>query len=567
MKKTPKNKFDVGIIGSGIAGSILATVLARQGLSVVIFEAQSHPKFAIGESLILETSETLRAIAELYDVPEIAYFSSENFFPKIGTTHGVKRHFSYAYHRPGANFKPNEVLQAVIPRHPYGHELHIYRQDSDYFYSALATKYGATVLQNTAVSDFNITDSGVTLTTKDNHSFETDYIVDSSGFRSLVAQKYKLRKFDLKSHSRAIFTHMIDVPSFHSVSKSREKMKLPYSLSEGTLHHLFNGGWLWVIPFNNHPISTNPFCSVGLMLDPRVHPKDDSISAEEEFYKHVKQFPSIDRQLKEGKAVRTWTRTNRIQYTSKKVVGDRYCLLGHSAGFIDPLFSKGLYASLSCVCDLAQRLIKAKSTQDYSAKSFKPFEERTLNFINSNDELISKAYQSFADHSLWHTFSVLWLTGAYLEVEKLVCARLLNQRKNKSKKPYFSSTNPLKLVGGGFNEFDELSKQIYALMDKTNLNDKASIKNTVNKMIDLFDNTEWIPFAFKDIAHGKNYLPKNKFHPRLFKSKGGLMGRKSYKNHFFTDITIKDLVWFVLKENAKYSLGSIRKRHKKSLQL
>lgn len=62
------NNYDIAIIGSGIGGSTLGAILARQGLHVVIFEAGVHPKFAVGESMILETSETLRALAVFYDV-------------------------------------------------------------------------------------------------------------------------------------------------------------------------------------------------------------------------------------------------------------------------------------------------------------------------------------------------------------------------------------------------------------------------------------------------------------------------------------------------------------------
>ena len=65
-------KYDVAIIGSGIGGSTLASVLARQGLKVIVFEGGTHPRFTIGESMILETSEAMRALAELYDVPELA---------------------------------------------------------------------------------------------------------------------------------------------------------------------------------------------------------------------------------------------------------------------------------------------------------------------------------------------------------------------------------------------------------------------------------------------------------------------------------------------------------------
>lgn len=59
-------RYDVAIIGSGIGGSTLASQDARQGLSVLVFDGGTHPKFAVGESMILETSEMMRALAEFY---------------------------------------------------------------------------------------------------------------------------------------------------------------------------------------------------------------------------------------------------------------------------------------------------------------------------------------------------------------------------------------------------------------------------------------------------------------------------------------------------------------------
>ena len=151
MENSPK-KYDVAIIGSGIGGSTLASILARQGLSVIVFEGGQHPRFTIGESMILETSEAMRALAEFYDVPELAYYSSENFYNYIGTQHGVKRHFSFVHHTPGKHVDAGKTLQAVIPKMPYGHEIHITRQDSDYFLTSVAISYGATILQNTFIA-------------------------------------------------------------------------------------------------------------------------------------------------------------------------------------------------------------------------------------------------------------------------------------------------------------------------------------------------------------------------------------------------------------------------------
>ncbi len=289
-----QQKYDAAIIGSGIGGSTLASVLARQGLSVIVFEGGQHPRFTIGESMILETSEAMRALAEFYDVPEFAYYSSENFYNYIGTQHGVKRHFSFVHHTPGQKVDPRKTLQAVIPKMPYGHEIHITRQDSDYFLTSVAISYGATILQNTFIKDINVQPDGVEIITNKDKNYRAEYIIDAGGMKSILAQKFNWRHRDLMSHSRTIFTHMIDVPGFNDVTMPHQEFGHPYPLSQGTLHHIFKGGWLWIIPFNNHPASTNPLCSVGLQLDPRLYPQRDDLTPEEEFREFIKQFPDIE---------------------------------------------------------------------------------------------------------------------------------------------------------------------------------------------------------------------------------------------------------------------------------
>ncbi|MBI3733653.1 MAG: FAD-dependent monooxygenase, partial [Chloroflexi bacterium] len=43
---------DVVIIGGGPAGSSAATLLARDGIHVVLFDKVKHPRPAVGESII-----------------------------------------------------------------------------------------------------------------------------------------------------------------------------------------------------------------------------------------------------------------------------------------------------------------------------------------------------------------------------------------------------------------------------------------------------------------------------------------------------------------------------------
>lgn len=549
MMKYNNNRFNVAIIGSGIAGSTLAAILARQGLKVVLFEAGSHPKFAIGESMILETSEMMRSLATLYDVPELAYFSSENYFEHIGTSHGIKRHFSYAHHTQGQPFDRQRTLQAVIPKQPHGHELHLYRQDTDYFLMTVAIRYGAQAMQNTPVKSVAINSTGVELTTKSGQTFEADYIVDAGGFRSVLAQQFDLRHHNLQTHSRAIFTHLIDVPCFHMVTASQARYQLPFQLCEGTLHHVFSGGWLWVIPFNNHAKSTNPLCSVGLMLDPRMYPAQLNISPEEEFFQFIERFPSIASQFQQSKAVRSWTRTGRLQYGAKQVMGDRFCLLGQAAGFVDPLFSKGLYTALACTSVLADRLLVAQETGDYSAAHFQPVEALTQAYIQANDQLVANAYKSFSDYRLWAPFSVLWLVGAYLEYLKLTSSRALAV----DRRSYYQQLQKLQLVGGGFPEFEQLTQKIYGLLHGLDADALTSIPQLSQQMTQQLEQISWLPYSFQAVLHGKNHLPNNKLHPRLFRPKRGFLGTGHYRAHFFANHSLPFFLTFYIRERAKYS--------------
>jgi len=324
-----KIKYDVAIIGTGIGGSLLGSILVKHGLKVILFESGAHPKFSIGESQIIETSEILRGLAEVFAMPEIENYSSEKFFPIIGFSHGVKRHFSYLYHRENKDQDPHEVLQAVIPKEPYGHELHVYRQDSDSSYLFLAIQLGAKILQNTAIHDVAFSTDGVTVVTKNAGSYYADYVVDAGGYRSVLATKLLLRDFSLKTHSRSIFTHMVNLPSYHSTGLPRKAFRIPFSLAEGTLHHLFKGGWMWIIPFNNHPASTNPLCSVGLMLDTRLYPRNSKVSAEEEFYAFIKKYPGVEKQIRSARSVRKKITKHRL-HPKPRLAGAKYPSLGRS---------------------------------------------------------------------------------------------------------------------------------------------------------------------------------------------------------------------------------------------
>ena len=69
-------KFDVAIIGSGFAGSILAWILASRGRKVALIDAAIHPRFAIGESSTPIADKLLMRLGQHYDLPELVQLST-----------------------------------------------------------------------------------------------------------------------------------------------------------------------------------------------------------------------------------------------------------------------------------------------------------------------------------------------------------------------------------------------------------------------------------------------------------------------------------------------------------
>ena len=411
-------QFDVAIIGAGIGGSMLAAILAKHGVHVSLIDAEFHPRFAIGESTVPHTSKMLQLMADRYDIPELKNLAtSQDVQEKVVSSCGIKRGFGFVHHCQEKAQNPQHVTQSLIPGIP---ESHWYRQDIDTYMFNTAIRYGTESQQGTRIADLCINEHGVDLKTESGEKISTRYLVDASGRSSLLAQKFDLRETPtrLKTHSRVLFTHMIGVKGYENCVHPKDVHSMPAPWSECTLHHIFNGGWMWVIPFNNHENATNPLCSVGLCLDTRRFPRSN-MPPEQEFQQFLYRFPEFSKQFEDAKSVRNWTVTNRLQYSPKKCVSDRYCLSMHAAGFIDPLFSRGLANTAQIVDALANRILQAITDDDFSAERFNYIEQLQQSILDYNDQLVNCAYISFVDFDLWNAWFRVWALGMGLGAVRL----------------------------------------------------------------------------------------------------------------------------------------------------
>ena len=413
--------YDVAIIGAGFEGALLGLILAKYGTKVLIIEAGTHPRFALGESTVRHTFRMMKIIGERFDIPEIKekFSSGEQVHKYVSSQCGEKRNFGFVYHRKGMHQIPDEANQLVIPPFREGYEAHLLRQDTDEFLTKVAIHYGATVKFRTLVVDIETDkEKGVTLKTAKGAIYRAKFLLDGAGTNSLLARKMGLRDETprFKLQSRCLFNHLIDVKPYDDLNLPNGVPRAPERWYNGTCHHIFDGGWMWVIPFDNREGSTNRAVSVGVHFDLTKYPKPANMSPEEEWQQFLRDYPSVGEQFKDAKPVRDWISTDRLQTSCKHSVGERFFLLpsSYGSGFADALFSRGLATCVEVLHALVPRLLKAIKDNDFSPERFEYCHQVSENSRANNDRIVHRAYICFKDFKLWNAWFRIWALGVGL---------------------------------------------------------------------------------------------------------------------------------------------------------
>lgn len=504
--------FDVAILGTGFSGSILGAILAKNNYRVLLIDGKEHPKFAVGEATIPQTTMMMRAVGDRYDIPEISACSTFEGMHEHVTSHcGIKSNFGFVYERAGQRQNPVEVTQNIIPHLLVGYDSHWYRQDVDAYLLTIAVKYGAIVRQNTAVKDVVIESDRAVIKTTRGEDTSVRYVVDSTGFKSILANKFGLRETPcrFKTHSRALFNHFVGVRPYDDFG-SREEWVVPQPWNDGTMHHLFEGGWMWVIPFNNHPESNSLLCSIGVSLDPRVHPKQD-MTPQEEFDSILAKFPSVAQQFSDARPVREWVSTDRLQYSSSSSVGERFCLTAQAAGTIDALFSRGMSNTVDGLYALSSILLDALKDGDFSAQRFEYFDRLQQKSLEYNDRLVSCSYIAFSNFELWNAWNRVWSIGGLYNVFRIKKIQdrfketgdkfVLDQLKNPS---HLGSLCP------GLDRYEQLFNAAASLVERVGTGEMIGAEAAV-KILKLYDQPDFISPMFEFSKASRRYNCKFDF--------------------------------------------------------
>ena len=491
-----RTHYDVVILGSSLSATLMANILARNGCSVLMIEKGQHPRFAIGEATTPDMSFRFKIVAAKYGVPEIAHLGSfHQLRDHVGPSCGVKRSFSFVYHREGQPQNPKESHQYPTLSAPMGPDCHLFRQDTDAYLLASAVRYGADVRQRTGVAAVDLRDDGVAVTTDKGETYTGRFLVDASGGRSVLAKQLGLRAdpVPFRTNSRGMFTHMVGVKLYDQVGAPREAYDLQFPISQGTLHHVFEGGWFWVIPFNNHTDSVNPLCSVGLLLNRERYP-ETGMDPEEEFFAFVDRFPALKKQFEGARAVRDWTAApGRLQYATAQTTGARHALVPNTAAFIDPLFSSGINLTLAGVDLLARRLLGACREDDFTAERFEPVNAFLQRVLRHYDLVVSNAFDAFPHYDLWDAWYRVWVSGMLVSTELNADLYLRHLETGDPAVLDATETAPYNdVLGYGFGPQRRLFDAAHAAMERFR-SGEATAAEAAAAIRDLYRETAFVP--------------------------------------------------------------------------
>jgi len=503
--------YDVIVLGSGLGGSITSSILANKGWRVLMIDAASHPRFAIGEATTPDISFLLKIVGKKYQVPELSNLATfHDLRDNVSSKCGTKKAFTFLYHRDRQKQDPNETHQFPTLAPPLGPDVHMFRQDTDAYMMGVALDYGAEIRQNVRIEKFDFGSDSVVLTSTEGEQFQCRFVVDGSGFRSPLAAEKDLRDSPcrLKTRSRALFTHMIGVKAYDELADSLKDHGITYRFEEGTLHHVFDRGWMWVIPFNNHSDQMNPVCSVGVLLDSDEYPMTD-MSPAEEFESIIGRFPQVAEQFRDAKPVRDWVRTGRIQYSSKTIVGERFCLLSHAAGFVDPLFSTGLNQTLQVIDGMIPVLDAALKNDDFCPSQFEEVDKRFQETLDYCDQIVANAFKSFGNFDLWDAWFRVWVAANF--VGTTLRANLYLNYEQSGDETWLQKTNRAPFSGalaGNFAPHRELFEAADRQMQAFT-NGHITESEAADSIRSLFRTADYLPRYFK--WHDKNVRTTSTF--------------------------------------------------------
>lgn len=351
-------RYDAIVIGGGPAGATVSTLLAKKGLSVCLFEKEHFPRFHIGESLLPCSVPYFR---ELGILPEL----ERRFLPKYGAE------FVTA---DGSTQRRYGFEAGLVPG--FDSAFQVDRAEFDGILLENARRSGAAVEQGVQVTGFELRPDEVRVTTRNGDGTKgearAEVLVDASGQSSLLAGRLKLRCMDPQLKNFSVFSH------FEGATRYSGKREGDITIV------LVPEGWWWVIPLANDRTSVGlvaPASALGAR-------KPD----ERYFSEQIARSSYLTSRLAGARRIAPVRTISDWSYSSERLAGDRWLLVGDAGAFVDPVFSTGVYLGMSGAFRAAEAIEQAFLRARFDRRQFSSYERWVKRGVGTYREFVRGFY-------------------------------------------------------------------------------------------------------------------------------------------------------------------------------
>ena len=356
MEKT----YDTIVIGGGPGGSSAATYLARAGKQVLVLEKEHFPGFHIGESLL---PYNRRIFPELGVEPAL---EAAGFLKK----YGAQFHLGNGSKNTKFVFREGRFTQEW-------EAIQVERATFDHLLIKHAAAAGAEVREGWTVSSFKTDAEGVNIKAHAGNgeveSLRGKFLIDASGRGNVTGNQEGIRVMHPRLKKLAVFGH------FYGVRVD------PEPKANDTIIVRMENNWFWLIPLSRDKVR------VGCVMD-----KDEFVSAKQtpdmNFDRNVQCSKPMRERMAEARAIGPIQATADFSYRNKRFVGHRLLRVGDAAGFLDPIFSAGVFLAMHSGKLAAEAVMKSLDSGQDGTRHLLAYEKKVYDAMAFYWEMVEKFY-------------------------------------------------------------------------------------------------------------------------------------------------------------------------------
>lgn len=355
--------YDCVVIGGGPAGSTAAALVAEAGHSVLLVEREKMPREHVGESLMPESYWVFERLGVLEQLTA-SRFSRKVGVQFVNNTGRESQPFFFRSHDP----------------RPCSETWHVDRAEFDKMLFDNAATKGAHTRDEVRAVDIVMEDgraTGVHLAHEGGteHRVSTKVVIDASGQQTLLAGKLGIRRVNPELKKAAIWRHY----------RGAQRDESGGGVKTIILHTSDKKAWFWYIPQSDDLVSVGCVADNDYLLKGRGKP-------EQTFQEELAKCSGVLERVADAEAMDDLRVAKEFSYMTEQSAGDGWVLVGDAWGFIDPVYSSGVYFALQSACLAADAVSEGLQQGDTSAAQLGKWEPEFKAATNSVRKLVHAFY-------------------------------------------------------------------------------------------------------------------------------------------------------------------------------